>query len=197
MFKRYILPVLTILCVAGVAALAQTFAPSLPAVNSPSYCSSTVNNVCVNTVPAGPALTGAETIPADTNLAGGRNPQAVKIPISILGLSLPAVFETHPTTASSVTITNNVGLLFVTTATTTKAGLTVTMPSAPLDGQKFVLATDRIISAIGFSPNSGQTINGTPQASFTLSPQNITTTAGATSLTWMYRASNTTWYRII
>lgn len=66
-------------------AVAQQWLP-YPVVGGASFCSSTVNATCVNTVPAGPSsITGIETIPADTNLLGANNiasvaPQTVKIP---------------------------------------------------------------------------------------------------------------------
>ncbi len=73
MLKRIGFASIAVIACAGAAALAQTFVPNFPIVGGTSYCDSTQNasgqNVCVNTVPAGPpALTGIETIPADTNL---------------------------------------------------------------------------------------------------------------------------------
>lgn len=61
------------------SALAQQW-PNVPIIGGSSYCSSTVNSVCVNTVPAGPtSVTGAETVPADTNLSSGQTPQTAKV----------------------------------------------------------------------------------------------------------------------
>ena len=93
MLKRIGFASIAVIACAGAAALAQTFVPNFPIVGGTSYCDSTQNasgqNVCVNTVPAGPpALTGIETVPADTNLINGQFPQSVKIPVSILGNSV-------------------------------------------------------------------------------------------------------------
>lgn len=69
----------------SVDALAQTFAPNMPQVGGASYCASTVNGSCVQTIPAGPTgLTGLETIPMDTNLSSGQFPQSVKVPVALL-----------------------------------------------------------------------------------------------------------------
>ena len=87
MFKRIALAMVAVLSCAGLSVIAQTFAPDFPQVGSGSYCASTQNGgTCVNTVPAGPpAVTGTETIPADTNLSNGQFPQSVKIPTGLLG----------------------------------------------------------------------------------------------------------------
>lgn len=197
---RRIIP--SLLAVVGIglgAAVAQQWS-GFQIVGGASYCSSTQNGVCVNTVAAGPTtVTGNETIPADTNLSNGQSPQTVKMSMASLNV-LPSAFETHPTTASSTIVSNNVGMLFVTTAAAAKLGYSVQLPSSPVDNQKFTLATDRSITGIGFSPNTGQSLNGGTflggAAGVTLSETSITTTAGATGLTLMYRLSNTTWYRI-
>lgn len=65
--------------IGAVAAIAQMFS-GLPIVGGASYCMTTVNNVCTQTIPAGPtSVTGAETIPLDTNLTSGQSPQTAKI----------------------------------------------------------------------------------------------------------------------
>lgn len=176
------------------AALAAGMYSQLPQVGASADSSGLV------TIPAGPtALTGAEVVGADTNLSAGAPPQSVRIPMAALGFSQPWAFETHPTTASQTIVTNNVGALFVTTATAAKAGLSVQFPSSPIDNQRFILATDRSITGIGFSPNTGQSLNGGGgfgAVTMTLSATSATTTAGATSATFVYRLSNTTWYRV-
>lgn len=94
----------------GVAALFLTSAlavaagswSNLPSVGQSSFCNSTVTgagglggvtgqgqastgSICASTTPAGPpAITGNETIPADTNLPAG-NPQTVTISTGMLG----------------------------------------------------------------------------------------------------------------
>lgn len=91
------------LAVAGTLALAAGNWSTLPVVGGASFCASTVTgagglggitgqgqastgSICGQTVPAGPpALTGSETFPADTNLAGSAPPQTVVIPVGVLG----------------------------------------------------------------------------------------------------------------
>lgn len=82
--RKIITSLFALVAIACSAAIAQQWA-GFPILGGASYCSSTVNGVCVNTVPAGPtAVTGLETVPVDTNAAGGQNPQTVKIPLSAL-----------------------------------------------------------------------------------------------------------------
>lgn len=83
MLRKIAIGLFATVAVTGIAAFAQTFAPDMPVIGGPSYCVSTVNGVCQQTVPAGPAVTGNETVPADTNASGGTT-QAGKIPIPTL-----------------------------------------------------------------------------------------------------------------
>jgi hypothetical protein len=76
----------------------------------------------------------------------------------------------QPASGGSITINNGVELLIIDPASTL-ATLTVTMPAAPLDGQRVAL-------------QSSQTI---PAAATTL-------TANAPAASWLYRAANGTWY---
>lgn len=81
--------------VAGLLVAASTMAwaaglfPGFPIVGSPSYCNGFATGVggqvCTSTVPAGPAFTGTELIPADTQLVQGQQPQTVLIPSAVLG----------------------------------------------------------------------------------------------------------------
>jgi hypothetical protein len=71
----------------GSLAWAAGFFPNVPVVGGPSYCNSFVNGTCAATTPAGAsALTGSETIAADTGLAAGAIPQTELVPTSVLGL---------------------------------------------------------------------------------------------------------------
>lgn len=82
MLRKIAISLFAMIAVTGLAAIAQQFS-NYPQVGSGSYCDSTVNGNCVSTIPAGPsALTGLETIPADTNAAQGVAPQTVKVPIT-------------------------------------------------------------------------------------------------------------------
>lgn len=77
------------LAVSASVALAGGAFNGYPIVGDPGndVCLSFGNNgVCNQFSPAGPsATTGAENIPADTNLPSGQNPQTVLIPSSLLG----------------------------------------------------------------------------------------------------------------
>lgn len=74
----------------SIYAIAAGSFSTLPQVGQPTFSggTSTGSSGTVNTssVPAGPTfLTGSETIPADTNLAGGAPPQSVTIPVTAFG----------------------------------------------------------------------------------------------------------------
>lgn len=74
MFKKLILASIAML-VSGIA-IAGFWNTQFPIIGGAAYCGSTVNATCVSTIPAGPtAITGAETVPMDTNLTQGQNPQ--------------------------------------------------------------------------------------------------------------------------
>ena len=69
----------------GSAAIANQILGFYPLVGGASYCASTVNASCVQTIPAGPiAVTGNETILAETNLPNGQMPQGVLIQTGML-----------------------------------------------------------------------------------------------------------------
>ena len=165
-----------------------------PIVGGTSYCSSTGNNaVCTNTVPAGPsALTGNETIPADTNLTGGAMPQTVLIRPGQLGAG-PTTYNT-PLTTESVTITNTTRRLIITPAGTI-AAFTVVFPAATTltqaDGQLFGFCTTQIVSTLTVTAGAGTTVSNAPSAM--LVP---VATGAASCVEWIYRLSNTTWYRV-
>lgn len=188
MFKR-LLPTLAILAVAGVAAYAQ-WAPNAPNIGGPAYCSSTVNASCVNTVPAGPALTGNETIPADTNASGGQNPQSGRFTLPTLGagtLDYSVPVTTDTTTAACTTrqvIVNPAGTI---------AALTFVTPAATclVNGQRLGLCTTQIVTSLTTTAGTGTTVSNAPTA--LLVP--VATGAGS-CVEWIYRTANTTWYRV-
>lgn len=182
-----------VLAVATAASVTYAYAAgmfsNLPIVGSASYSAGLV------TVPAGPtALTGTELIPADTGLAGGVAPQTVLITPAALN-ALPWAFETHPTTSSTTVISNNVGGLYVTTASrAAKAGMSIQMPSAPIDNQRVMVSADVAVTGIGFSANTGQTMD-LAYLSYTISPL-VATNGNYAGITFLYRLANTSWYRI-
>jgi hypothetical protein len=88
-----------------------------------------------------------------------------------------------PTTGFSITI-GDTSELHLTPAGTLAAG-TLTMPSAPVDGQTVTISTTQTITALTHNPNSGQTLLGA-----------LTTLAANGFATYRYRASTTTWRRV-
>jgi hypothetical protein len=171
--------------------LAAGLWPDFPIVGGASYCASTstgVNGqVCTVTVPAGPtALTGAETVPADTNLAQGQPPQTVKVPVT--SLASGAYATSAPLTGASVVIPNNVSNYVITPAGTI-ATLTVTMPSAPTDGQVVHISSSQTVTALTLSGAAGQTVSNSPTA--------ITISTTATyGYAFLYQASSKKWLRL-
>ena len=181
---------------AGVAALGAVVAfggqwnNSFPIVNGASFCATTINATCRSTIAAGPALTGSETFPADTNVASGGMPQTVQVPIRTVGLG-PYVYNA-PLTGASITLTATTRRLIVEPAGTI-AELTVVTPaaSALLDNQLLGLCTTQIVSTLTVTAGTGTTVSNAPTA--LLVP--VATGAGS-CVEWVYRASNTTWYRV-
>lgn len=188
MFKRLGLGLLLSAALVG-SAIGQQW-PNVPQVNGPSYCGSTVNGVCVQTVPAGPALTGNETLPLDTNAPNGSTPQTAKIDITSLGVG-PYQYNA-PLTGDSITVLANTRHLILEPAGTIST-LTVVFPAATglLDNQIFGLCTTQIVTTLTTTAGSGTTVLNAPTA--LLVP---VATGAASCPEWVYRITNTTWYRI-
>lgn len=89
-----------------------------------------------------------------------------------------------PTTGFSITISAGKRSLTLDPAGTLATG-TITMPAAPVDGQKVAVSTTQTITALTTSANAGQSIKNAP-----------TTLAAGAGFQYQYRASNTTWYRL-
>lgn len=174
----------------AVIAMAQTFAPNMPIIGGSSYCQSTVNGSCVSTIPAGPAVSGAEYVPADTSAAGGVNPQSGKF--SILSLGAGVLTYNEPVTTDTITLTNVTRQLIIKPAGTI-AALTVVTPAATtlLNGQRLGLCTTQIVSSLTVTAGSGTTVANAPTA--LLVP--VATGAGS-CVEWIYRTADTTWYRV-
>jgi hypothetical protein len=96
-------------------------------------------------------------------------------------LGSPTDFQT-PTTGFSITLADVAFHVVLVPAGTLATG-TITMPAAPFDGQIVNIRSTQIITALTVSPNSGQTVLGSP-----------TTLAAGGIAEAIYRASNTTWY---
>jgi hypothetical protein len=93
-----------------------------------------------------------------------------------------------PATGFSITIGAGVRTLVLDPAGTLATG-TITMPASPVDGQEIRISSSQNITALTVSANAGQSIKNAPTA-FTVS------TTGQQGYAFIYRASNTTWYRL-
>jgi hypothetical protein len=85
--KRYLVGAALVAALLGVtAAIADGYFPAFPVAGGQpnTVCVNNVNGSCVLYAPAGPPLTGNETVPADTHLAQGVSPQTVNVPVSTL-----------------------------------------------------------------------------------------------------------------
>lgn len=174
---------------------------TLPIVGGASFCASTVTgtgslggitnqgqgttgSICAQTVPAGPpSLTGAEKIPADTQLGGGGSPQTVVITTCQFGAGAYTLVS-KPSSGINATIPNQV-CFYAIGENATVANLILTMPSAPLDGQILRILTSNTITALGVAPAAGQTV------------QNPPTSATAPEVgEWIFSAPSSTWLRV-
>ncbi len=191
MFKKLSFAIAALVACVGIAYATGNFA-GWPIVSNASYCAGSENSgVCVNTVAAGPAaLTGNETIPADTNQAQGINPATVLIQPRSLGAG-PYQYNA-PLTGASLTLTAQQRRLILEPAGTI-ATLTVTFPAAAglVDNQTMGLCSTQVVTALTVTAGSGTTILGSPTA--TVVPA---TTGAASCFEWVYRVANTTWYRV-
>lgn len=88
------------------------------------------------------------------------------------------------TTGFSYTFPAGTQVLIINPAGTLATG-TITMPSTPADGMTVRFSSSQIITALTVSPNSGQSIVGA-----------VTSLVLGGSAQYLYRQSNTTWYRI-
>lgn len=176
---------------------------TLPIVGGASFCASTVTgtgslggitgqgqgstgSICAQTIPAGPpSLTGAEQFPADTKLTGSAPPQTVVVTTCQLGAGAYSIVSA---TAGAATIANQV-CWYIISGLGPVAALTITMPSAPLDGQLLRVASAIAVTTLTMSANTGQTLNGAATSA----------SANAAVGTWIYKASTATtgiWYRV-
>jgi hypothetical protein len=89
-----------------------------------------------------------------------------------------------PSTGFSITLGNNTYTTILDPAGTLATG-TITMPSAPIDGQMVQFSCSQIVTALTVSANAGQSIKDAP-----------TTVAAGGGFRYLYKSSNTTWYRL-
>lgn len=188
--KTLLAAIAAMLAASAIAYAAGSFTQNLPIIGGASYCGSTENTTCVLTIPAGPALTGNETIPVDTNVTAGAGPSSVAIDVTSLGAG-PYQYAA-PLTGASLTLTSAQRRLIVEPAGTI-AALTVVFPAATglVDNQLMGICTTQIVTTLTLTAGSGTTILNGPTA--LLVP--VATGAGS-CVEWVYRQSNTSWYRV-
>lgn len=193
MIKRIGLTILAILACAALPVAAQMWGP-YPILGGASYCYSVQNaagqNVCANTVPAGPSMSGLETFPADTNPTVQTQQQTVKVPFTAVGLG-PYVYNA-PLTGASITLTAQQRRLIIDPSGTI-AALTVVFPAATalIDGQLVNMCSTQIVTSLTLTAGSGTTILNPPTAMVV-----PVTTGAASCFGWIYRTANTSWYRV-
>lgn len=90
----------------------------------------------------------------------------------------------QPATSFNIIPAANVGFLILDPAGALLAG-TVTMPASPSDGQTLRVSSSQAITTLTVTPNSGQSVSAP-----------LTALAAGGCFGYIYRASNTTWYRI-
>jgi hypothetical protein len=147
------------------------------------------NAVCNQFSPIGPVtITGNEQIPADTQ--SGNQPYTVLIPPAALGAG-PYQYAA-PLTGASLTLTGLQRRLVLEPAGTI-AALTVVFPAAAalIDNQLMGICSRQIVTALTLTAGSGTTILDGPSAM--TAPL---TTGAASCVEWVYRQSNTSWYRV-
>ena len=89
-----------------------------------------------------------------------------------------------PTAGTTITISDTTRY-YVMTPAGTLATLTVKMPANPVDGQEVWITSTQILTALTHQANTGQTLRAA-----------LTTLAVDGRGGWVYKLSNTTWYRI-
>lgn len=179
-------------------AWADGFFPGFPIVGGASYCASQSTPggpgtaaVCNATTPAGPtALTGAETVVADTHLSGGQQPQTVAIDISTLGAG-PTQYSTPLTGVTQAVAAGTRQVILEPAGTIAAHTLTLAAASLLTEGQRLGVCSTQIVTALTITPGSGTTMSGNVTA--TIVP---VTTGAASCPEWIYVASVAKWLRV-
>lgn len=185
MLRKFLLGTVAALGVVGASAVAQQWL-NYPIVGGSSFCSSTVNSTCVNTVPAGPALPGTATVPTDINLPNGRSPQTAQTPVAVLGLG--GIQNEVPTAGSQITLAKGVGRLLLKPAGTIASTLVKFPPSTVLyDGQVLIIASSQTVTLLTMSAGTGTTIAATA----------ATTVTADAPIMLIYSAASATWFQIV
>jgi len=92
-------------------------------------------------------------------------------------------YQTPATLFTYTIIANSQGVIL--NPSGTLAVGTVTMPASPSDGMTITIATTQTITSLTLLGNTGQTVSNA-----------ITTLSAGTAVSYYYRLSNTTWYRV-
>lgn len=187
---------------AGIAVLAsaclanaqQAAFPNYPIVGSAAYCAVLTNNACTQTIPAGPSvLTGTEQFPANTGLAGNRQPQSVLVTAASLN-ALPVTFTSVTFTTSPATFISassvSGGAFFSSTAVI--SNMTVGLPAGPIDGQQFVISANRTITTLLVT-------SGAAAQSIAANSAPSVLTASLTApqgYTFVFNSSTNQWFRL-
>ncbi len=141
--------------------------------------------------------TGNETIPVDTNLTQGLNPASEVFSLAQLNL-LPYVYSAEPTTGVNFmgVVSPNVGTIIF-DASAQISRLDLSLPVTPLDGYTLRLASTQNITVLTIGAPNGQTVKNAP--TMLLSPVtggSATVIQGPTSIVYLWRLANATWYRL-
>lgn len=187
MFKRILIGA-TVL-VSSVFLMGAGYFWGYPIINGPSYCASSVNGVCVTTIPAGPAVTGNELVPADTQAPNGQNPQSAYLSMADLNaLPIQVVVVTTPPAGISASNISG-GILYTSTTTITAAN--ITLPAGPINQQRYKIMSNRTITTLSVQAGAGSGMGGntapTVLTASTTAPQNYE---------FMYNLADTNWYRV-
>ena len=125
------------------------------------------------------ALTGKELIEVE-NIGAHRGyaPAAQIAAIPAINYALQV-----PTTGFNYAVSSGVGLLILDPAGTLATG-SVTFPATPFDGQNFSISTTQTVTALTLVGGAATVKNA------------VTTLAAGATVTYVYAASNTSWYRV-
>lgn len=139
-------------------------------------------NIKISGMTAGSALTGTEKFEA----IQGATPATVSLTSPQIKTYTTKYDYTYnvPLNGFSLTIAAGIQALILDAGNTIASG-TVIMPAAPVDGQMTSVSTAHPITSLTVSPNTGQSIANAP-----------TTLAAGAGFRYLYRAANTTWYRV-
>ena len=166
-----------------------------PIIGGTTYCSSYTNATCSNTVAAGPALSGNETIIANTNVGGGASPQTGLLALPAIGAG--KLVTNSPVSGASIAVDAQTRQLIVTPGTTI-AALTITLPAAAstmYNGQRIGVCGDSIVTALTMAAGTGNTFGTTVTSQAMLVP---VVTGAASCMEWIYSKTSATagvWYR--